>query len=295
MLPPTDCAAAVLSALIGAPVGWRTPEELASDSGLDLSTISEALVDLDIAGWIHPWELAGKTLATLSPAGAERLRVRLIQVGRSDSMRWASIDDPEPPPPRPSGRCSFIHPEALARLLDPTPGAEAVAIIAESLAKLARRKPAEVDPAAAAAAREQRLAMVPRPTRLLGQGLTPWPGPAIAASGLCPGCSAHSLAANEYCLVCDRWGLDGLLATLLVRDPRSTQSARRNPSTRSQDKALAQSAKAARRAKHRRRLKVEAGDPDRGKSGKGRKPPGSSNPQRWPSSSARPATRSASR
>lgn len=46
-----------------------------------------------------------------------------------------------------------------------------------------------------------------RPTHLVGSSLTPWPGPKAHAA-CCPGCHNRKLKHNEYCLVCDAWGLE---------------------------------------------------------------------------------------
>ena len=56
---------------------------------------------------------------------------------------------------------------------------------------------------------------LPLPTLLLGQNLTPWPGPeAFALAEVCPACAGAPLRPHMYCLGCDRWGLDEEFAKL---------------------------------------------------------------------------------
>jgi hypothetical protein len=104
MFELNDLCHRLLQAIVSAPLAWQSPPQLATRLGLDLDATTDALADLDLAGWIDPWEMGEITYVTLSPAGAERLRVRLVLIGRSDAMRWSSLDDPEPEPPRASGR-----------------------------------------------------------------------------------------------------------------------------------------------------------------------------------------------
>ncbi len=92
----------------------------------------------------------------------------------------------------------------------------------------------------------------PRPAILLGSALTPWPGPLAAKGRICPGCRSKPISERAYCLVCDRWGLDHLLAGPGSQSA-STPRARRVTPNAPSDAALA-AAKAARKETHRRKL-----------------------------------------
>jgi hypothetical protein len=105
----------------------------------------------------------------------------------------------------------------------------------------------------------------PRPTVLLGSGLTPWPGPLAAKGRICPGCRSGPISERAYCLVCDRWGFDYMLAGP-GGQPGATPRPRRATPNAPSDAALA-AAKAARKEKHRRKLaEREAFERARGKS-----------------------------
>lgn len=188
----------LLDALADAPLAWQTPEQLARLLGADFETTCDAVADLDASGWLDPWELDGTIHVILSPRAAERLRVRLVPIGRSERFRWSSLDDPEPAQVV-TGR-SHGGATLLDLLADPTPGPELLAEASERAEGLAAaRAEAGVRP------REE---FLPRPKILLGLGLTPWPGPRAEPTRVCPGCRSAALDETAYCLVCDRWGLD---------------------------------------------------------------------------------------
>jgi hypothetical protein len=238
MFELNDLCHRLLQAIVSAPLAWQSPPQLATRLGLDLDATTDALADLDLAGWIDPWEMGEITYVTLSPAGAERLRVRLVLIGRSDAMRWSSLDDPEPEPPRASGRHEGMS--ALDFVSDPAPGPDLALEIAEiahqvSNDKFAANNPTWID-------------SLPRPLLLLGSGLSPWPGPGRDPMRPCPGCGSRPISELAYCLVCDRWGLDYRLATRKVRIcvPRPNRNPMPPPHNPSD-------AKAARRAKRRRK------------------------------------------
>jgi hypothetical protein len=265
MFEITDPGRDLLRAIVSAPLGWQTPVEISALLGLDLDRTSEALADLDAGGWLASWETERALYVTLTPHAAERLRVRLVQVGRSEVMRWRSLDEPEPPAPHvstvSSGRADFLD-----LIADPAPGPEAEAIGAEHAQRLAATKAAEGG--------EAWLALLPRPTILLGLGLTPWPGPRPAAGRPCPGCNARELSMRSYCLVCDRWGLDHLLVAARGRAFRPAGPRRSTPNEPRDVAGQATAAKASRKARRRRKWVAMA------QSAKARKPAGPLAPRR---------------
>ena len=233
-----DLCHRLLQAIVSAPLAWQTPAKLATLLGLDVGAASDALADLEVSGWIDPWEMGDTLYVTLSPGGADRLRVRLVMIGRSDAMRWASIDDPEPLPPRASGR--HVGLSALDFVADPAPGPDMALDAAERATRISSEKKA--------AGNAAWIDLLPRPSRLLGSGLTPWPGPRRDPAHVCLGCGSLPLSESSYCLVCDRWGLDHCLAAIKTRvaGPKTV----RNPA---QPSTGPSAAKSARRAKRRRK------------------------------------------
>ncbi len=245
----------LLRALTAAPIAWQTPAQLASRIGGPREPAYDALADLDAAGWLDPWETGGEQYVTLTPHAAERLRVRLVPAGRSETLRWVPVDDPEPCPRAPGRGQGDI--DALDLIPDPAPGPAAEVEAAERAERMLRRN---VD-----GSRVPSESWFPRPTILLGSGLTPWPGPRAEKGRTCPGCFSMPISERAYCLVCDRWGLDSLLSGSGANSARPGRPRRLTPNAPSDD-ALA-AAKAARREKHRRKLaEREALERARGKS-----------------------------
>jgi hypothetical protein len=231
----------VLTALIAAPVAWLTPSHLAARAGGNRDATYDALAELDSAGWLDPWEIDGDVYVTLSTFAAERLAVRLVPGGKSDTMRWVPISDPEPCP-RVLGRSQGVE---FDLIVDSRPGPDMEAEVAERAERLARR-PAETAPDSAPG---EKKATLPHPSILLGSGLTPWPGPGQSRGPVCPGCKSEPISEKAYCLVCDRWGLDALLAARADVAPvrRATPNSRPACGDRC-------AAKLARKEKHRRKM-----------------------------------------
>ena len=252
-----DLSSRLLRAVVSAPIAWQTPAELAERLGQAIDPTSDALADLDIDGWLDPWEVDDTVYVTLSPRAAEQLRVRLTQVGRSDNFRWTSLLEPEPMPPLARGRGQG-NGAMLDIVADPTPGPEAIAEASERAQELAEAK--------AAAGDASWLDWLPRPKILLGLGLSPWPGPVRDPSLACPACGSEPIDATAYCLVCDRWGLDHLLKT---RKTLRSGMRLRPPIEARPDEAA--HAKAARKAKRSRRFQ-ELPDRDRAEKAHRRRP-----------------------
>lgn len=252
----------LLRTIADAPLAWLTPAQVAESLGDDLDATLDRIAGLDASGWLDPWEIGGTLHVTLSALAVERLRLRLEPIGRSGSYRWASLDDPEPPFVHAGGR-PHEGMTSLDFVADPAPGPEALAEAAERVGRISAAKREAGDPAW--------LDWLPRPRLLLGQGLTPWPGPlgTPSTSGLpCPACGSAPIDDSAYCLVCDRWGLDHIL--LAHRQRRRTgptaapsagtpsiQCVTPKPPTREAEAAA--KAKAARKARRRRRLRASEG------------------------------------
>ena len=176
---------------------WSAPADLASELGWSVDETTDRLAELDATGWVQVWERARDVVVTLSSLGAERLGVRLVEFGLNLTPRWLAINEPEPPIPRASG--VFINARAmeLEFVIDPAPRPDEQAESAEETFRFASRQ-----------SRRGGKLEPPQPSRFLGQGLTPWPGPAAFQKPPCPACGGDPLTPVEYCLGCDRWGLD---------------------------------------------------------------------------------------
>src|SRR3954469_21110157 len=96
----SDAWLLVIKVLLEAPVAWQTPQEIAAALGRGEAETSDLLCDLDVAGWLSGGDTDSAPVATLSALAAERLDVRLVEVGQSQTPRWARSGDPDPPPPR---------------------------------------------------------------------------------------------------------------------------------------------------------------------------------------------------
>lgn len=194
----------VLGALLGGSVAWQEPAELAGALGWEVEPTTDLLAALDEAGWLEIWEREEGPAVTLSALGAARLGVHLVEVGHDECPRWSPIGDPEPRPPAARGVYRDARAARFDDVIDPLPAPDVAAELAEAAGRLgssAGRGPLRPD----------RWDGLPYPARLVGQGLTPWPGPARAGRPPCPACGGAELRADEYCLCCDRWGLDGRL------------------------------------------------------------------------------------
>jgi hypothetical protein len=245
MFDSADPRQQLLNAIVAGTLGWQTPQQLATRLGLDLDQTCDLIADLNAQGILDPWETEQELYVTLSPRAAERLNVHLVQVGRSEVMRWRSWDEPEPPPKNASTRPSE-RTDALNLIADPTPGPEAQAMAAERAERL--NSLLADDPADA-----KWLETLPRPTILLGLGLTPWPGPRRTPDKACPGCGSVAISETSYCIVCDRWGLDHLFANVRRQGGLHTPPRRATPSVPDVGVKAVSAAKAARKAKRRRK------------------------------------------
>ena len=197
------------------PSAWQSPHELAERLEMDPETLTDALAELDLAGWLTVWERPDGLVVTLSAWGASRLGLRLLETPGRLTFRWVDADADEPRIGR-ARPFEASDPDPLAGLLDPSPppGWDA-----------------EENRPEGGGTRDScrcRTSMLPCPSRFIGEGLVPWPGPGFSDglrrdSGVplpCPACRNRPLATREYCLRCDRWGFDDRNRPSPPRHPR---------------------------------------------------------------------------
>ena len=236
----------MIEALVRAPIAWQSPAELASAMGREVDETTDLMAELDADGWLAAWERAADVVVTLSVAGAARLGVRLVEVGREEVPRWARLGEPEPRSPRASGVFRSERAAGLDRVVDPSRSAEEAL---ESAEEALERPVISPDPRVKAFADR-----FPNPTRLVGSGLTPWPGPGDGRKSSCPSCGSRRLEPTMYCLYCDRWGLDHLLTG---ESPRSTRA----PRGPRDEAALREQERRSRKARRRARRHAAAASP----------------------------------
>jgi hypothetical protein len=198
----------ILDILIAAPVAWQSPADIAAALGRGVDETTDVLSVMDEADWLTVWEVEPGPLITLSALAAHRLKVVLVEEGPEETPRWARANQPIAEPARASNAAVLDERAGLDRLPDSEPSAEHAAEYFErrSARFVARRLspsvPFEVDD-------------LPLPILLLGQNLTPWPGPQVLTrADVCPACAGAPLGPYAYCLGCDRWGLDEVLERL---------------------------------------------------------------------------------
>lgn len=254
MVEMPDAWLPVMNALLDAPVAWRTPAQLAAAIGRGVDETNDLLCDLELAGWLVVWDAEPGPLVTLSPLAAARWGVRLVETGPGETPRWARAFDPDPPLPRAKHVCAHERAASLAFVVDPAPAPDLAAERSERAEALARSPDA-----ADAAARSARPEFLPRPSILIGLGLSPWPGPFAAPFALCPVCGGRTLPPQMYCLYCDRWGLDGLPAAdslAVCPNPQRVRSDRSEPDRLEADRLRARR-KAKRAKRHQARIESE--------------------------------------
>ncbi|WZO97997.1 hypothetical protein EP7_005049 [Isosphaeraceae bacterium EP7] len=250
---PESCAP-LIDALIRSSRAWQTPREVASATGLEVEQTTDLLADLDLAGWLDVWECDPRQgpVVTLTAAAAEIMGVRLVEVGFDEVPRWIRQGDPEPSPPRARGVFVSHRAAQLDQLFDQAPTPDEAAELAEEATRQAAHA-VTLAPSAAA----KNLDRLPHPTLLIGEGLSPFPGPMPTPPPVCPACAGRELDPHEYCLVCDSWGLDALLraAPTTHRLLRAAGAPPRNDAPRPRDrKPEVQAARARRKARQKAKL-----------------------------------------
>lgn len=260
----------VMNDLLEAPAAWRSPAEIAAAIGRSDEELTDLLCDLDVAGWLSVWEGESGPLVTLSALAAQRLSVRLVEVGLSETPRWARIGDPDPPAIRSKNVCLSERAASLEFVADG-------AIPPDLAAERGERAEAHAGSVPETPPREGRREEPPRPSILLGLNLTPWPGPRDESRSICPACGDRTLGPQMYCLYCDRWGLDRLTTDdspgppapgSAVPQPRRVRPA---PNTATVDQVQTERLRAGRKRKRQARYQAKL-DADRRRSPKPQPP-----------------------
>jgi hypothetical protein len=259
---------AIVDVLLRATVAWQTSARIAEALGRDVEETTDLLSQMDEAGWITVWDADPEPFLILSALAAERLHVHLVEVGPNETPRWARIGDPLPPSPKARNVPWMKQAAALDLVPASRPSPEVEAIRSEQVERRAILR-------AGAHVPRDPIASLPPPRLFRGEGLTPWPGPGQKGPSPCPACGGQPLRRHEYCLYCDRWGLDALLPS--VPPPRVRRTCGPSgPVSRPQARAREEQTQAERerlQRKARRRAKLEArieaarlrkrsGDPD---------------------------------
>ncbi len=237
MHEPSERGATILRAIGRGPGAWASPVEVARRVDRPSESTTDDLADLHLGGWIEVWDRPDGPVVTLTPLAAERLGLRLVEDGRDLDPRWLGLGDPEPCPPRARNVCHQAAAANLDRVVDPTPS------------PLGDPRWVEPDSRVVGPNRSEPV----RPRRLIGLGLTPWPGPARPGDRICPACGSRRLPVEAYCLYCDRNGREAAAKPAAgppVADglPRPAPPSD-DPRRAAQDR---QRRRARRRARHRR-------------------------------------------
>jgi hypothetical protein len=244
---------AIVDILLQATVAWQTSAKIAEALGRDVEETTDLLSRMDEAGWISVWDADPVPFVILSALAAERLHVHLVEVGPNETPRWARIGDPLPPRPRARNVTRTEQAAALDLVPSSRPAPEVEAIRSEQLERRSVRRANAPSPRGPIEA-------LPTPRLFRGEGLTPWPGPGRALQLPCPACGGQPLRPHEYCLCCDRWGLDALLPRVPSARHRRTSvpsAADPNPQARArQEQSEAEGERLRRKA--RRKAKLEA-------------------------------------
>jgi hypothetical protein len=228
MVDLTENGRYLVAAILAAPIAWQSPAELAGATGFGQEETTDLLAVLDDEGWLSAWERPEGVVVTLSVAAASRLEVRLVETGPEQTPRWAWRAEPEPPEPRAQGVFRGGRVAMLELVVDSRPRPDQLADRAE---EAAARASASTDPRVPI-----RAEILPRPTILVGTGLSPWPGPGDGRKVLCPACRSRRLGPSTYCLCCDRWGLDHLLGGEPAPLPAPNRDPREDARKRDQER-----------------------------------------------------------
>lgn len=130
--------AQIVSAIAESPIAWRTVDQLATSLGWSADETEDRLADLGAGGWLAAWEEWPQGIAvTFTPWAAEQLGLRIVEQGPHETPRWASLNSPDPRPIK--VRRVFRDAEALDLVVDPSPGPEELAELAEQVQTARRR------------------------------------------------------------------------------------------------------------------------------------------------------------
>lgn len=263
----TEACRALLAVMAKGPVDWWLPTSLALAMRWEVEETTDRLSDLDVSGWVEVREdFDGTPRVMISSLGAKRLGLRLVEVGPSGTLRWATEGEPDPPAPRARHVSLGAQGADLASIPDPGPDPELASHRGERAEAAARAAAVASSTSSPRPRPKGGSADWPLPSVLLGVGLTPWPGPgqSVDLRATCPACGSRKLQPRAYCLYCDRWGLDRLLGNApspdLVPLTSPPVPATRPPSAeqlRLQAERLRHRRKAKRRRKHEASLESD--------------------------------------
>jgi hypothetical protein len=200
---------AVLTAIVEGPLAWSGASDLAEALAWEVDSVCEVLCELTLNGLVEPWARADGVAHTLTPLAARGLEVHIVERGLNWRPRWEPIDRRR----RVARPGRGTDDGALARVPDPGPGPAEIAEASDELSKWRPRGPMRVE-------------HLPRPTVLLMGCETDWSERSSAVAGRhaptagattrtkrrCSACQGRRLSPSTYCLRCNRWGLDGLIA-----------------------------------------------------------------------------------
>ena len=197
--------------------------EVADRADLDLWTFDSATGELVQAGLVDASQI-DRAYLTLSPLSAESLGLR---IGRSTgglaSLVWVDAKTPasrERARPVKRSKSRDYSREVVSDDLDPFDqviAIEAVEAYLERILAEVTGRPLAKDE-------------FPRPSILLS-GCQSWQSDPIVRSSECPSCRRvgdASVGSSAYCLRCDRWGLDWILARLATRAKKGPTAAKRS-------------------------------------------------------------------
>ncbi len=215
----------LLATLAGLPTAAPTLDELGEASGLRGDRLDEALERADLAGLVEAWPDSPEGLAImLSPLGADRLGLRLEEVGEVGRFRFrwrsaaevAARDYSE-------DRSRMIPASVVAPEMSPSEFFDAIAdpkaLQPVEMASRAELMERSLPPTAEDLAEAHPAQYVIRPTILLGLRPT-WNGP-LLPDGPCPGCGGLPLGLYEVCLMCLRVGCQHLLPPVTAKHIRA--------------------------------------------------------------------------
>jgi hypothetical protein len=186
---------AVLGAVVDGARAWSGAREIAALLEWPVEYVNEVLSDLSANGLVEPWGAA----FTLTPLSAEGLKVHIVE--RGYRYVWAPLFD--------HGRPARSKAVEASEAMDPSLSPLDVAAAREESDRWLPRGPFDVD-------------RLPRPRVIVTGSETTWSERPARVAGrryvvkmaayACSACRNSKMDPCDYCLRCDRWGLDGLVA-----------------------------------------------------------------------------------
>jgi hypothetical protein len=225
-LPP------LVQALLDAPRAWLTPAQFAQLVEQDESYVTDALCDLDVAGWLDISEGRDGPLVTFSYRAMVDLELEIIE--HAHEFRWVRRRRGRPGPPLEGSPLDLV----VDRDLGPADTAiyhEALMLLQARRQERRRRRGLPLRPEDAAyptillmghglwhwherdkGKRPSRICRHCEVVRKRHRFLKPWcehcgrnmrPAPRL---DVCTGCKSRPISDSTLCLKCNRWGWDEL-------------------------------------------------------------------------------------